>query len=501
MLPNSHHQPRGDSRPRERALSEVERSSRAKLGRCLRSALPAMVMMLSALATAQNPVPQIVGPVKPSAVAPGSPAFTLSVYGANFVPGAAVNWNYQARATTFVSAHELQAQVLATDVATNTAGMISVTNPPPGGGNSSASWAQVEVHAPISTFSFEKPKTYAFGGWLVLPADFNHDATLDFVGQAGTDLVLYDGKGTGALQFQSIAGHFYDGAMGGAYGDFNGDGLLDIAYVAGANPGAPAPQANVMLGGKNGQFTLGSRIRDNPVFAYVAAGDLNGDGKLDLVLSSGRALHVYLGNGDGTFTHFKDYPYEALDPVLGDFNGDGKLDVATVSPISSTGLGVVVFYGKGDGSFSAPQTAVSLPGFALCGFQNFLQVSDFNGDGNPDLAFCTDSQIGVVLNNGNGTFQPPVFVDAGSQSQFTFAVGDLNTDGKADLLVSQYYGFNPQVVTFLGNGDGTFQSPQTIALPPVFSAELGITAGDFNSDGLLDYIFQESEGMEILVQH
>jgi hypothetical protein len=106
-----------------------------------------VVLLLSlstTIAFAQNPVPQIVGPVAPSAVAPGSGGFTLTVYGANFVSGAVVNWNGQKRFTTFVSARELQAQILAPDIAQNTAGTISVTNPPPGGGNSSAS-----CHLPV----------------------------------------------------------------------------------------------------------------------------------------------------------------------------------------------------------------------------------------------------------------------------------------------------------------------------------------------------------------
>ncbi|HEY6765250.1 MAG TPA: hypothetical protein VI386_10780 [Candidatus Sulfotelmatobacter sp.] len=107
--------------------------------------------LLAAVAWAQNPVPQIVVPVKPQAVAPGSGAFTLTVYGANFVSGAVVNWNYHPRSTTFVSAHEVRAQILASDIAKNTAGTVTVTNPAPGGGNSSASYAQVEVHAPTAT--------------------------------------------------------------------------------------------------------------------------------------------------------------------------------------------------------------------------------------------------------------------------------------------------------------------------------------------------------------
>jgi hypothetical protein len=226
--------------------------------------------------------------------------------------------------------------------------------------------------------------------------------------------------------------------MGGAYGDFNGDGVLDLTYVAGTNPGDPAPQANVMLGKGNGQFSIGSRIKGNQIFQYVAAGDLNGDGKLDLILASGRALHVYLGNGDGTFTHLADYEYEALNVVLGDFNGDGKLDLAAVSSLSSSGFVVDVFYGDGDGTFKKPQVAASFSGSGVCGFQNFLQLSDFNGDGNADLAFCTDKQIGIVLGNGIGAFQPPTFITAGSQSQFAFAVGDINSDGKPDLVISQY---------------------------------------------------------------
>ena len=121
--------------------------------------------LLVAVVFAQNPVPQIVGPVKPMAVAPGSGAFTLSVYGANFVSGAVVNWNRQPRSTTLISAHELQAQILASDVVKNTAGLISVTNPPPGGGNSSTGWAQVEVHAPISTVTVSATTAYPLGFW------------------------------------------------------------------------------------------------------------------------------------------------------------------------------------------------------------------------------------------------------------------------------------------------------------------------------------------------
>lgn len=274
--------------------------------------------------------------------------------------------------------------------------------------------------------------------------------------------------------------------MGGAYGDFNNDGFIDLAYIAGSNPGVASPLANVMLGESDGQFHLGSQIKDEPAFSTVATGDFNGDGKLDLLVF-GKSMHVYLGNGDGTFTHFKDYSFSGGSVVVADFNGDGKLDVAGVYN-SGNGFEVKVLYGKGDGSFwPKPQTVAIASGTAPCGpAQNFLQVSDFNGDGIPDLAFCSLTQIGVVIGKGKGAFQQPTFINVGNNPQFTFAVGDINADGKVDLMVSQLGTGNiPVFSVFLGNGDGTFQSPETITFQPDFNAELGIIVGDFGSKGTL----------------
>jgi hypothetical protein len=461
--------------------------------------LAAALLLCIAAAQAQNPIPQIVGPTHPTAVAPGSGAFALSVYGANFAPGATVNWNYQPRATTFVSAHELQAQILSTDVEQNTAGFITVTNPPPGGGDSSSNWAQVEVHDPITAFTFEKPIVNLWGGWLMLPADFNHDTLLDLVGQNGTDLVLSYGKTSGIFQFASVAGYFYDGATGGTYGDFNNDGLLDIAYVMGTNPGVAAPQINVMLGQSNGQFELGSQIKDHPLFSNVVTGDFNGDGKLDLLGMAEESIRTYLGNGDGTFTHLKDYHGGGVSTVVADFNGDGKLDLAYVNLSGGNGFVVQILYGKGDGTFSpTAQTVATVTGAGLCGFLNALQVSDLNGDGIPDLVFCTPNQIGVILSKGKGSFEPPVFINV-ENPQFTFAIADLNADGKPDLLVSET---NDDVFyLYLGNGDGTFQSAQTISFDPAFDAELGMVVGDFGSKGTLGLAIPSGYSTAIYTQH
>jgi hypothetical protein len=113
--------------------------------------IAAVAFLLGSAAYAANPVPTVTGPVHPQAVVPGHVDFVLTVYGANFVSGAVVNWNRSPRSTTFVSTRELQAKILASDVAKPTAGYITVTNPAPGGGPSSSSYAIVEVHTPTKT--------------------------------------------------------------------------------------------------------------------------------------------------------------------------------------------------------------------------------------------------------------------------------------------------------------------------------------------------------------
>ena len=123
----------------------------------------AIALTLTVPASAANPVPTVTGPVHPEAVVPGRSDFVLTVYGANFVSGALVNWNGSPRSTTFVSARELRAKILASDVVKPTAGYITVTNPAPGGGPSSSSYAIVEVHQPTTTIAPGQPHLPSVG--------------------------------------------------------------------------------------------------------------------------------------------------------------------------------------------------------------------------------------------------------------------------------------------------------------------------------------------------
>jgi uncharacterized repeat protein (TIGR01451 family) len=261
-----------------------------------------------------------------------------------------------------------------------------------------------------------------------------------------------------------------------AVGDFNGDGKSDLAL---ANTGGD--DVSVMLGNGDGTFqtALHSKVagpNDDPTGGptYVAVGDFNGDGKLDLVTanSNNATISVLLGNGDGTFQKSVAYTVGST-PVriaIGDFNGDGKPDLVVTNSGSST---VSVLLGNGDGTF---QTAVS---YAAGGSPYSVAVGDFNGDGKPDLGVSNNTNSGsvsVLIGNGDGTFQPPVAYAVGYLSS-SIAVADFNGDGKLDLVANG----GTAVSVLLGNGDGTFQN----AIPSAIASGVFVV-GDFNGDGKPD---------------
>jgi hypothetical protein len=477
--------------------------------RILRSvtALAAVAASLLIVAVAQNPVPQIVGPVKPTALVPGSSEFTLTVYGANFVPGAVVNWNRQPRLTTFISARELKAQILASDVATATAGYITVTNPAPGGGFSSSSWSLVEVHTPTATIAPGNPIPYRYGLATVpslLAADFTNDGILDLAaGLANRTINVSLGKGNATFKSVSNATYVYNAGLFGlestAYGDFNNDGKLDLLCATDTDPAEQTLGLSVSLGNGDGTFDSGWRYLDRATGKIVdfVVGDFNRDGNLDFAGGDCCINYVFLGNGDGTFQLTTSYPDVWGGNIqVGDFNGDGILDLAIEGIAYANGketFPIAIAFGNGDGTFQ-PTVMIANAGGG-CAFGQTMLVSDFNGDGNLDIAFCNDTSIGILLGNGNGTFQGPTYytVSSTGTGAFTFAAGDFNSDGKTDLIVSSDIEVNGsgQFWILLGNGDGTFQTPSLVKVPGTFATgELGIVTGDFNSDGLLDFIFQ-----------
>lgn len=153
---------------------------------------------------------------------------------------------------------------------------------------------------------------------------------------------------------------------------------------------------------------------------------------------------------------------------------------------------VYLALGNGDGTFQYPGTEILSGQHA--GYQAGTDgreaiIDDFNADSKLDIAACAGfgTRTPVVLGNGDGTFQPPTIYPVGPPSFFEVQAGDFNSDGRADLIVTQFGGYNGFSI-FLGNGDGTFQAQQNISSTGPTTEKPGIPAGDFNTDGLLDLI-------------
>lgn len=155
--------------------------------------------------------------------------------------------------------------------------------------------------------------------------------------------------------------------------------------------------------------------------------------------------------------------FAALSSAVADLNGDGKIDLV-VTNIGSGPVGSVsVLLGNGDGTFQSSNTYDSGGHEAY-----FVAIADVNRDGKPDLVVantcgdgsCTNGTISIFLGNGDGTFQPATTFSSGADGTFTVAIADMNGDGKLDLVVSDQFGVNGDGVVgvLLGNGDGTFQS-------------------------------------------
>ena len=240
----------------------------------------------------------------------------------------------------------------------------------------------------------------------------------------------------------------------------------------------------------------------------VYAVDLNNDGVLDLVqdtIIQPGGFNVSIANGDGTFKAPVLYSVSTsnsgqtssspLPIATGDFNNDGKADV--VVQVSGTNQ-LEVFLGKGDGTFQAPKTVtVNLPsGYYLTSAP--IVASDFNQDGNVDLAVvastsgtCCTNTVYVLEGNGEGSFSNPhgIYTDTGSRVIDGVVVGDFDGDGKPDIAltddgVMQGSYFGTALVVLYGDGDFTFD--KTTAYTVSNSAQLIIASGDLNGDGKTD---------------
>lgn len=315
----------------------------------------------------------------------------------------------------------------------------------------------------------------------------------------GTFAVLV-GNGDGTFNAARSYGSGGTFARWTAVADVNGDGKLDLIVANQCATNVDCDlllhgAAGVLLGNGDGTFQAAVSYDTGGIWAqWVGVADLNGDGKPDLLVRNTSAenpstdLAMLTGNGDGTFQPalaFASGVPNATFAALGDLNHDGKADLVITGCLRTgcnNGGRAGVLLGNGDGTFQP----VAFYDSGGSGVATSVAIADLNGDGNPDLVLtngCNNlgqCEVGVLLGNGDGTFQPVVRHSTEGLNTFSVAVGDVNGDGRPDLVVAGSGGIG----VLLGRADGLFQKMITTAAPVGSSGALAL--GDFDSDGFLD---------------
>ena len=360
----------------------------------------------------------------------------------------------------------------------------------------------------LSCLAGAEPKR-ACGG---LPSDsFRLDSSptrLTLVSAAGSAYLLYDtGKSDPYLQFfqapqvprgcgdpttpvvaqtvpRSLAAHSVAG------GDFNGDGIPDAVSIA-VGPNL----VSVFLGDAAGTLKAGASYSLGTKLAQVAAADVNGDRRLDLVVvdtgtgpENPGAVYVLLGNGDGTFRALPkriigDMPVSV---AIADFDRDGKPDLAVADALFST---VWILIGKGDGTFpsASGEYVDEGPGTIL--------TADFNGDGRADLAVTStfSSSVSILLGSGDGRFLPYISSNTGSDPGF-LASGDFNGDGNLDLAI--LFESTNTISIYLGRGTGFFGLPASYVAG---GKPKTLALADLDGDGLVDILTPDADSRSLLI--
>ncbi len=337
-----------------------------------------------------------------------------------------------------------------------------------------------------ATPSFVAAPDVASGQWAHASADFNRDGKIDLVSAVFTtqEISVRLGTGEGTFGAPTLI-HGIQGVRAIVLADFNRDGNPDLAMPR--TPMRGMSSLAVSLGDGAGGFAPIKTFATVDFAMFAAVGDLNLDGKLDVVVTGfDPRVAVYLGDGTGDFAP----PIFVSDvggnrhgrPVVADFNGDGKPDVAFTNDLLPLGT-VSVLWGNGSGSFSGKLILNAGE------YPDDLSAGDFNGDGKPDLvvADLNSNNIFLLLADGTSGFGTPTSFAVSARPR-TIESADFNGDGLLDVVTGNTLqdNLNGHSVSVLF-GTGTGQFTQAVGFLPGHSTSQ-VVVNDFNGDALNDLI-------------
>lgn len=338
-----------------------------------------------------------------------------------------------------------------------------------------------------------------YGPWNAVcidTGDLNNDGLPDCVViysyESQADFYLHVFLGLGDCTFDCLTNSSFDHPLGSlAVDDLDQDGFDDIlvgdgyADLCGGSPSS-GDFVHVLEGNGDGTFTEAGALEANNI--WVASGDLDDDGNVDVVISNQYELgddsvSVALGSGDFTFQDIVGYEVPQIlhtVQVLGDMNLDGNVDLGYLTP----GFDVYFLYGNGDGTF---QDATSVAWFTCGPNWCFIEPGDFDEDSIADfVATCGGivADYDVIFTCDGGSPWPYSSTDSLTSAGTWPAVADFDLDGHQDVALTLSWG--PAYV-YPGYGDGTFGAPYQLTSDYSWA----ILSQDFDLDGDQDLVVCE----------